>query len=1100
MFYITKSTASGNSETVAYDIAQPGRAGERYLRARTINGIVMVPLSEVCELDAYGDIKLDSAGNPIIKPGANPRHINAKTDLKNFLLGSRIPRRRVYVNYHGTDVSISQTFYQAVNTDARNRERYYTDNEGKFIETKKVMPPAYRRMNPDEKLGDGSTKLIKALFSGEREYAFCSVTSPSGEEYFRSEKFKCENGEILKGDSSDKVGKVKQDVKVKLSGDIVTVSASGGTNVYVVDTPKGRLTLESSLDDIKITRNGKRYNFSKISSSNSVEVQDFNINLTPGVGGASSKIEVTIDVNDDINYANMSPADRGKFIFDRHNNEVIKLKTNAGNEISASDLGLESLSDIKIEDVVFYKESQIFKYDVDGKIERDPTTHEPILQADIIQISKEKTDNSVEKVAKLRPDSAIILNAINEILRLKGEIESLSTADPDFISKANDAIKEIEKHYNILKENMQSDEFAKLKDVIDIFRDGDCFKTFYFDERGIKKNIDANEKVEISSTPPFDFLGNDVYKKIIGNNKIENVKGKIKVRTNTKVDNLVGDMLDIAGSMAQLAFGSGILALPFCALLFAPMTLLTVGAGVIKVGAVVQAKIKQVKITHLTPQKIKNREIKATEKYIKTEIKKAEKTYREEMKSAKKRLTGSSLITEQQNISKKFVERKAEIKEACMLFESGTVNSKFDSKTKEVKPENLYGFAGYISAKKLAKKGIPLDFDAKEKIEQAKEEFNRKTGKNIFKKIFAKKADKVERDRPKHEFLAEHGPVAKRISHLKKTKAYYVATKEQRKAMIQDKKDKNEAVVQKTSVSSVDVLGRGDKRGRVNRLEKITKKFMERHTPKELKGKSFTKKQMIEHNKEKVVVQSRDEKYLDESNKPLIDASAIADLSLAKSTVRVVETLKDKLTEIDADASVTDKETAKKIAIDEVRTRWSTTAATAIPTPTTSISPSTAISATSTPATSASPSTAPSVTPTNPKTISTKKAGTNPKTSGTATKGTTNISGQTSKNIGKTKPANKGTVPLPNTGHRTTNSVSKPSKKVGTQASTKTAGTNKRGTTNMPGQSRQNIAKTDTRGNIYNPKKSGARRNASYTKMDGSVDSSRMPTDAGLTT
>ena len=261
---------------------------------------------------------------------------------------------------------------------------------------------------------------------------------------------------------------------------------------------------------------------------------------------------------------------------------------------------------------------------------------------------------------------------------------------------------------------------------------------------------------------------------------------------------------------------------------------------------------------------------------------------------------------------------------------------------------------------------------------------------------------------------------------------------------------------------------------------------MERHTPKELKGKSFTKKQMIEHNKEKVVVQSRDEKYLDESNKPLIDASAIADLSLAKSTVRVVETLKDKLTEIDADASVTDKETAKKIAIDEVRTRWSTTAATAIPTPTTSISPSTAISATSTPATSASPSTAPSVTPTNPKTISTKKAGTNPKASGTATKGTTNISGQTSKNIEKTKPANKGTVPLPNTGHRATNSVSKPSKKVGTQASTKTAGTNKRGTTNMSGQSRQNIA--------------GARRNASYTKMDGSVDSSRMPTDAGLTT
>lgn len=921
MFVLAETTSKGLSKPTIYDVAQQGRLGTLYLKARGVDGIKVVPLSSVCEVDAYGKVRLSSRGTPIIKPEARPTSSTDLARLTDFLAGKPVSGK-LYAKIDGKNLLIDNIIYQAVNTDPNNSERYYVDRQGNYVPSSRITPPAFKKMTSKTTRRASNRTLFETLTYGSSEYPMVALTDHTTHEkkFFRDKRIHCLNGVIYKGDdeyprilttsSSEQVGKVKQDIKLKLAGSVISTSITTGGNSYEIRTASGdEFIVETSADSVKIKKGGQECEFSTtFGRRGAVNVEDINL-TTDGAGNMT----FDIDVASDINYTDMSPSRRDDFVFDANNNRVFKFKTNGRSDLSIRDIsrdfsGLEVLTEDRIEGVEFYQESSLYK--------RDSRTHEvlrdgsgkPVLEDDIVvQMSKARTDRSVEKVISMTPDDIQIQQAVQNILSLKSEISNWIVAnDPDLVTKTENATKEIDKNLKFLEENLQTGDYENLLQLINSYRRSEQFPTFYFDENGEKHAVSCDSKVELASTPPFEFLGDKVYKKILGSNKVEYKKGKVMVNTNQKADRVAVNLIDAVGVMAKFCFGTGIFGIAFTSVLLAPMIALSLASGAVKLGAVIQAKIKQQKLKHLTPEKIRKKEIKATKKYVKDEIKKAEKEYNRNMRHAERTKTGHDLISERERLKSVFLKRKQELNEASMLIGEATINSRFDKTVKAVKAENLYGFAGAMVETKKIKKGVPLDYDAKVETKKAKNVFDQKY-KGI-KKLFAKKIDKVARKSPTHEFLVEHGPVKDRVKHLKKTSRYFLATKEDKKKMVGEQKEKDEKATSVT-ITSVDVKPH-------NKALKSIKKTIEKYTPKRLKGEEYEGRRSFD---ESVIKASADCDYLRETQ---VEASAVADLNDAVKTAKDAKKLAEELNAIDGNPDILDKDAEKS---NKIRSVFSTT-------------------------------------------------------------------------------------------------------------------------------------------------------------------------------
>lgn len=1007
MFYVTHSTSKGLGGTVCYDKAQPGRSGELYLRGYGVDGAHIIPLSRVCEVDENGKPiiygrRSDGRANIKFKDDASPIMYTDRLKLSRFLGGEKVDAP-LYVHFGGKDILIDTELYQAINTDAQNKARYFVDSNGDYVETSKVTPPSFKKVDANEKMGvlsDAKT-LFESLATGVEAYDMVATAISGGEkQYFREQNFHAVNGKIYKSKNlakrvvitsqSDEVGKLRQDVKLNLSGRVV----SSAGDVYTLETSDGAsVTIEKGVDSIKISARGNSCTFSTVKGTpNCIDVENFDLDIS----GDSANLN--IDVAKDVNYSELTDDQKDASRFDSNNNMVVGLNENGGRQIGSKAFdelfgGLKLELDGKVEGVEVYKESPIFKYDErTHDIIKDPSGA-PVIDADIIQLSEAKDDRSVEKVMNLTSDENAIKNAIEEILKLKADMEGwISANDPDLVTKTENANKEIEKYSKILEENLSSSDYTNLLAIIDQYRRGDIFPTFYYDNNGRQRQINNIETVELSTTPPFEFLGKEVYQKIIGNNKIEEKKGKLIVKTNEKANSVAGGFLDAFSIMAQFAFGSGILAVPMTAILLGPMVATLVTSGLIKLGAVIQSKIKQAKINKLTPEKIKAKEVKATKKYVKEKIKEAEKEFKRDMKHAKKVRTGMDALKEQQKITQNFLKTKAELQETVMLVEKGTVMSSFDKITKSIKPQNLYGFAKYWQMREKVKHGEKLDQDTKIRLKNAREKFKYKYKGKGIKKLFAKEIDKIAKESPKHEFLVEHGKLKDRVKHLKKTSAYFMATKTEKKNMIKELKEKNKKAYD-IKVTAVDVPGD-------ERAKKKLNKTIEKHTPKIIKDKTYSKKQMLRDNSKRIK-QSLDNDYL---NSATVTKTTNVGFEDARKAVDESRKISRDLNRVMGDESVLDKASAKEEIIKN--SGFAPTPSTP-PTPTTTPAPTT-IAPTSAPT--------PRTTPAPTATARHASARTMPKTSVTAhekpTRPTTS-SPRASVKSSVTKPSVSGTPSAP---------------------------------------------------------------------------------------
>lgn len=936
MFVLAETTSKGLSKPIIYDVAQQGRPGTLYLKAKGVDGIKVVPLSSVCEVDAYGKVKFTPRGAPIIKAEAHPTSSADVARLSDFLAGKSVSGK-LYAKIDGKNLLIDNVIYQSVNTDPNNTERYYVDSEGNYVPSSRVTPPTFKKISAKTKRRSSNRTLFESLTSGSNEYPMVATIDSTTHEkqYFRDKRIHCLDGVIYKGDdnhprflttrSSDQVGKIKQDIKLKLTGSVVSTAITAGGNRYEIRTSTGDdFIVETTADSIKIKKGGRECEFSTSSGRRgAVEVEDINL-TTDGAGNMT----FDIDVASDINYTDMPQSKRDNFVFDVNNNRVSKFKTNGGSDLSIRDIsrdfaGLEVLTDDRIEGVEFYQESPLYKYDsATHEVLRDGSG-KPVLEDDvIIQMSKAEADKSVDKVINLSPDDIRIQQAVQNILSLKSEISNWVVAnDPDLVTKTENATKEINKNLKFLEDNLQTGDYENLLRLINSYRQGELFPTFYFDEKGEKHTVNCDSKVELASTPPFDFLGDKVYKKILGSNKVEYKKGKVIVNTNQKADRIAVNLIDAVGVMAKFCFGTGIFGIAFTSVLLAPMLALSIASGAIKLGAIAQAKFKQAKLKRLTPEKIRKKEIKAVKKHVKAEMKKAEKEYNQNMRHANRTKTGQDLISERVRLETVFLKRKQELSEASMLIGEATINSRFDKNVKVVKPENLYGFAGAMQETKQLKKGKPLDYDTKVEMKKAKHDFNQKY-KGI-QKIFAKKIDKVAKTSPKHEFLAEHGPVKDRVKHLKQTSKYFLATKEERKKMVEEQKEKNKKVTS-VSITSVDVKSH-------NGALKSIEKHIERHTPKRLKGKKLEERVGID---KRVIKASADMDYLRETQ---LEASpTVTDLDTAVKTAKDTKKLAKSFEEVDNNPDILDKDAEK---LSKIRSAFTAPTPSPAPTPTPSPAP-----------------------------------------------------------------------------------------------------------------------------------------------------------------
>ena len=210
--------------------------------------------------------------------------------------------------------------------------------------------------------------------------------------------------------------------------------------------------------------------------------------------------------------------------------------------------------------------------------------------------------------------------------------------DGKFVDKKKSGIKTLEESIANLKDKTSNE---TLKSVVNKSRKNVYENAKFFNEQNRCLTIQGKEPHEITSLMPYNLSDEIGLKKIIGKDKIDNKKGKAYVNFSGKASDIAYKSLEFANVMlgATFIFPLTILAAPLC-----------VGGFVAAAGTVayemVRKNIKQYRINHLTPQKIKNETNKEIENTIKSEITKAKKEMKEALKTARQNISDLTELKE----------------------------------------------------------------------------------------------------------------------------------------------------------------------------------------------------------------------------------------------------------------------------------------------------------------------------------------------------------------------------------------------------------------------------------------------------------------------
>ncbi|MBQ8430664.1 MAG: hypothetical protein IJX26_01810, partial [Clostridia bacterium] len=451
---------------------------------------------------------------------------------------------------------------------------------------------------------------------------------------------------------------------------------------------------------------------------------------------------------------------------------------------------------------------------------------------EIVQLKKR-----YEKEKDLKKKKEILLKIQDKNKKLAEEVDKLDDKekaevfakikDGKFVDKKKSGIKTLEENIANLKDKTSNE---TLESVVNKSRENVYENAKFFNEQNRCLTIQGKEPHEITSLMPYNLSDEIGLKKIIGKDKIDNKKGKAYVNFSGKASDIAYKSLEFANVMlgATFIFPLTILAAPLC-----------LGGFVAAAGTVayemVRKNIKQYRINHLTPQKIKNETNKEIENTIKSEITKAKKEMKEALKTARQNISDLTELKEAENkIYKVYKSKCLENVHQLKLLNDQIIDSPYNSaKDKKIDVKNLFGFAQAKLEKRNIKHGEKFNKDinayneylrkrkeCKEKIE--KEENILKFAKDKQAKININnriKAYKADYESLKHQYLAEHGPLDKRISHLKSTKEYKLLSKTEKEEKLKAKQTEVDDLKKGVKVEKVSVKGLND--------DKITQKAYE---------------------------------------------------------------------------------------------------------------------------------------------------------------------------------------------------------------------------------------------------------------------------------
>lgn len=497
-----------------------------------------------------------------------------------------------------------------------------------------------------------------------------------------------------------------------------------------------------------------------------------------------------------------------------------------------------------------------------------------------------KSNSDLEKLSNLQKVIDEQLNKIGDYEALKDisekkkilEAEKAKTGADKDQSKIDDAQKEYDKAVENARLGFYKDKdnLTTIDGLIKDYQEGKFYPTFFFDENGNKIEITRDELTTVTSNLPFDWSQSKSISSILGKDKISfnSNTGRAEVAFNSNAKETMVASAKIASVLLNVCFSAGPLAL--VAMPFAiPLAAASISvSGIVGLTESVRGKIKEHKINSLTPQKLKNMQDKDLESCMEKEFKKALEKYNEDIAHVDRVFTNEKnredLLREAEQ---KFIETRKAVFKQYMLAASGNMTSKFSSKDKKITNENLYGFLEYRRKLKEFKHDKELDLDTEYRMLSDEKKYKDELAK--FQVLYANDPEllaakieqlEAEKNNAKNKYLSENGSLKNRLSYLRKTNEYYRATKEERKKMEEECKEKCKNAIKKLKIEEVSVSGKSD-----SELEDLKKRMLalaKTYAPsKRFNGKDFNDEKALLHDDIKVPISvSSEEKHLDQTH------------------------------------------------------------------------------------------------------------------------------------------------------------------------------------------------------------------------------------------